>query len=99
MSNSKEQSEIQENSSSNLLNDMKHPFSKNNNSVNDVTYKKRQVNDFPQLYVECDPVKTNFNILNTLKSNYISFKIFRKCVLTVEILEIVKKFHVITYFS
>ncbi|XP_034192855.1 mitogen-activated protein kinase kinase kinase 7 [Osmia lignaria lignaria] len=61
VSNSKEESEIQEDSSSNLLNDIKNSSSKNNNSVNDVTYKKRQINDFPQLYVECDPNSWEFS--------------------------------------
>ncbi|XP_003705183.1 mitogen-activated protein kinase kinase kinase 7 isoform X1 [Megachile rotundata] len=54
---SKQEPEVQngENSSSNLLHDFKNPPPKNSNSVNDVTNKKSQINNFPQLYVECDP--------------------------------------------
>lgn len=55
---SKENSEILNgrNSSSNSFYDFKNSSSKNNISSNIVSNKKFQIKDFPQLYVECDPV-------------------------------------------
>ena len=64
VSNSKEESEIQEDSSSNLLNDIKNPSSKNNNSVNDVPYKKRQINDFHNFMLNVIRILGNFRVLN-----------------------------------
>lgn len=58
---SKEKSEIfnEKNSSSNPFYDFRDPPPKNNISANNPSNKEFQIKDFPQLYVECDPV-SNF---------------------------------------
>lgn len=58
---SKEKSEIfnEKNSSSNPFYDFRDPPLKNNISANNPSNKEFQIKDFPQLYVECDPV-SNF---------------------------------------
>lgn len=73
---SKENSEILNgrNSSSNSFCDFKDSSPKNNISSSIVSNKKFQIKDFPQLYVECDPVsflKYNNCLINCLFDKFV----------------------------